>query len=152
VSKRLVSRRRDGRFDIRLGSDERSVLGAVLGELRELIVQPDDPSLRRLFPPAYPEDAQRENEYQVLTHDELLDRRLAAIDTVEASLRSDVLDQEQLMAWMSAVNDLRLVLGTRLDVAEDMDLPEPDDPDAPAFGLYHFLSYVLAELVDAAGA
>jgi hypothetical protein len=152
MSKRLVSRRRDGRFDIRLGSDERSVLGAVLGELRELIVEPDDPSLRRLFPPAYPDDDRRQNEYQVLTHDELLDRRLAAIDVVEASLRSDVLDEEQLMAWMSAVNDLRLVLGTRLDVAEDMDFPEAGDPTAPAFGLYHFLSYVLAELVDAAGA
>jgi hypothetical protein len=147
-----VSRRRDGRYDVRLGSDERSVLGAVLGELRELIVQPDDPSLRRLFPPAYPDDAKRQNEYQLLTHDELLDRRLAAIDVVEASLHADVLDQEQLMAWMSAVNDLRLVLGTRLDVAEEMEFPEPDDPTAPAFGLYHFLSYVLNELVDAAGA
>ena len=34
----MINRRRDGRFDVKLGADERSVLGAVLGELRELIV------------------------------------------------------------------------------------------------------------------
>jgi hypothetical protein len=50
---------------------------------------------------------------------------------------------------MGAVNDLRLVLGTRLDVTEDMDDIELDDPRAPAFHVYHYLTYVLSEIVNA---
>ena len=45
------------------------------------------------------------------------------------------------------------MLGTRLDVTED-DEPrvDPDDPDAPAWALYYFLSGLVGELVDALAA
>ena len=59
------------------------------------------------------------------------------------------LDEDQINAWMGAVNDLRLVLGTRLDVTEDMDDIELDDPRAGAFAVYHYLTHLLAEIVDA---
>ena len=50
---------------------------------------------------------------------------------------------------MQSLNALRLVLGTRLDVGEDDDPHvDPDDPDAPAWALYYFLSALVAELVD----
>ena len=50
---------------------------------------------------------------------------------------------------MTALNDLRLVLGTRLDVSEDTVEVEPDDDDAPAYAVYGYLSYLLGEVVDA---
>ena len=51
--------------------------------------------------------------------------------------------------WLTALNDLRLVLGTRLDVSEDDDDVDPDDPDAPAHAVYHYLGLLLGEVVDA---
>ncbi len=67
-------------------------------------------------------------------------------DTIDARR----LDESQLNAWMSAVNDLRLVLGTRLDVSEETDLvAEADDPDGPLLALYAYLGYLLESIVEA---
>ena len=40
-----------------------------------------------------------------------------------------------MTAWMGTLNSLRLVLGTRLDVDEELPTLDPDDPLAPAAGL-----------------
>ena len=109
----------------------------------------DDPSVRRLFPTAYHEDPDRDREYQQLVRDELLERRLAALTTVEATARAEEVDEEELTAWLTSLNDLRLVLGTRLDVAEDQAAVDEDDPDAPTMALYGYLSGLLADVVDA---
>ena len=50
---------------------------------------------------------------------------------------------------MHVVNDLRLVLGTKLDVSEDIDEVEEDDPRFGAFEVYRVLSVVLSEIVEA---
>ena len=75
--------------------------------------------MRRLYPAAYAEDPELEDEYQRLTQEELRSGRLASVDAVEASVDAEVLDAEQLTAWMQAVNSLRLVLGTMLDITDD---------------------------------
>ena len=58
-------------------------------------------------------------------------------------------DAEQADAWLAALNDVRLALGTALDVSEDMpdELP-PDDPRAAHLGVYHWLTYVQDGLVQ----
>ena len=54
--------------------------------------------------------------------------RLAALDAVEASVDATELDEQQLMSWLGAVNNLRLVLGTMLDVSEELEIGElPDE-------------------------
>jgi hypothetical protein len=109
-----------------------------------------DPAVRRLFPPAYADDAGRDAEYQELVHDDLLAARLAALDVVAATVDAGNLDEEQLLAWMGAVNDLRLVLGTRLDVSEETSLDvDPSDPDAGALAVYQYLSFLLESIVEA---
>ena len=51
---------------------------------------------------------------------------------------------------MHVVNDVRLVLGTRLDVSEDSDLDvDPEHPDHTLHVLYHELGMILSEIVDA---
>jgi len=57
---------------------------------------------------------------------------------------------EQADAWLAALNDVRLALGTALDVTDDMpdELPE-DDPRAPHLGVYHWLTWVQESLVQA---
>jgi hypothetical protein len=145
----MVRRARDGTFELRLSDDERDLIVNLAGQLRELLVSGETDGTQRLFPPGYANDPDRDQEYQQLTHDELLTKRLASVDIVEQTVTESVLDEDQINAWMGAVNDLRLVLGTRLDVTEDMDDIALDDPRAPAFAVYHYLTYLLAEIVNA---
>jgi hypothetical protein len=144
-----VTRRR-GEIRVRLHAEEREVLDAVLDQLREaLLAGTDDPVLERLFPPAYADDPEKEAGYQVLARQELVDSQLAAIEGVRASLHRDRLDDDAAATWMRSLNALRLVLGTRLDVSEEVEpVIEADDPDAPVWTLYFFLSALVDDLVD----
>jgi Domain of unknown function (DUF2017) len=144
-----VKRRGAGRYEVKLRPSERVLMGDLVVQLREqLLASTDDPSVRRLFPPAYPDDPERDAGYQVLTRDELLEHRLAALDTVEGSLDGDELDDAGLRAWMSTLNSLRLVLGTRLDVDEELPALADDDPLAPAYAVYEYLGWLLSQVVD----
>jgi hypothetical protein len=148
--RRRVSRTRRGTYALRLPGPERELLADLVTQLRELLeLTTDDPSVRRLFPTAYHEDPERDREYQQLVRDELLERRLAALDTVEETAVADEIDEAQLTAWLTALNDLRLVLGTRLDVSEYQEALDEDDPAAPAMAVYGYLSVLLGDVVDA---
>jgi hypothetical protein len=152
VSRSVIRRTRKGDFEVRLGDDERDVIGNVVRQLREALAgdASADPGFRRLFPVAYADDAAKEAQYRELVGDELVQKRLASIDVVLSSLASSRLTEDELMAWIGAVNDLRLVLGTRLDVSEETDLRvDPSDPDAGAYALYGWLGYLLETCVDA---
>jgi hypothetical protein len=149
-----IKRRSSGRYRVKLRANEQIILRSLVHQLREqLMASTDEPHLRRLFPPAYANDAERDAGYQVLTRDELLEGRLSALDVVERTLDggSD-LDQAELTSWMTTLNSLRLVIGTRLDVDEELPELDPDDPLAPEYALYEFLGWVLAQVVDALGA
>ena len=146
-----IKRNRAGRYEVRLPDEERELLRVLAPQLRALLDGDlTQPELRRLFPTAYVDDPDRDREYHALVRDELADRRRAAIDTLVATADQKELDEEQLVAWMGAVNDLRLVLGTRLDVSEEMDpVPDPSHPDAPLLALYGYLGFLLESIVAA---
>jgi hypothetical protein len=146
----LVARGRDGSIELRLDEEVRELLADVLGQLRDaLLADVEDPLLGRLFPPAYADDPEKEAGFRALARDELLESRLAAIDAVEGSIDAERLDPEQAEAWVRALNALRLVLGTRLDIRQDDErrLGDPADPDAPAWVLYELLSALVDDLV-----
>jgi hypothetical protein len=119
-----------------------------VAQLRDLLLADEDPNLRRLYPTAHVEDGRLDAEYQSLVHGSLVEGRLAALDTLEATLGEKTLTDEQLGCWMGAVNDLRLVLGTRLDVSEEDHEIDPDAPDGPARVVYHYLGWLLEEIVS----
>ena len=150
LERRRIKRNRSGGFTLRLPQEERDLLRTLPDQLRQLLAT-DDPSLRRLFPPAYVDDPEKEADYRRLMADDLIRGRKAALDIVEATIDADTLDEEQLTAWMGAINDLRLVLGTNLDVSEEMDLDDldPDDPRMPAFALYGYLGWLQEQIVAA---
>ena len=144
-----IKRKRDGSIELRLSEDEAEVLTHVVGQLREALgADSDSPALRRLFPPAYVDDEEKEAGFKALARDELLEARLAALDEVDAALADPRMDADRAGAFMRSCNALRLVLGTRLDVSEDDHRVDPDDPDAPAWALYYFLSGLVGELVE----
>ena len=147
-----VRRRGRGRYRIKLPSNEQLLLSELVGQLRDqLSVSTDEPHLRRLFPPAYANDAERDAGYQVLTRDELLEKRLDAIEIVSRTMAGSDLDGEGLSAWMTTINSMRLVLGTRLDVDEDPPELDPDDPLAFPYAVYDYLGMLLFEVVEALG-
>lgn len=137
----VVRPRPDGRFDLVLDVAHRETISALLGELDQLIeAGPGDPDLRRLHPPAYPDDPQRDAEFQLLAGDELRTARRAAIETVRSSMDRSVLDEDQVWAWLRALNALRLVVGTKLDITDEEYEPviDVDHPDAGLWSIYHF--------------
>jgi hypothetical protein len=152
----LVERTSKG-YVVHLQREELDLLVRLLGELRVILVS-DDPStaplLRRLFPPAYhlADDAEAEAEYQRFMRDELVASRLESISSVEAALSSgSPLDEGGVQGLMQALNAVRLVLGTLLDVGEQHDpsTVADDDPLVGEHHLYAFLSWLLENTVQA---
>ncbi len=140
-----------GGVELRLSRDERSLLAGLAAELRALLDgAPSDPSLRRLFPPAYDDDDD-ERAYRDLMGGELLDGRRAALELIADTVDRDRLTAEEADTWLRALNDLRLVLGTRLDVQEDTFATEPDlsDPRGHALAVYAYLSWIQEQLIEA---
>ena len=147
----MFERGEGGGVELRLSREERSLLAGVVAELRALLEgAPGDPSLRRLFPPAY-DEAEDESAYRDLMGGELLEGRLAALELVAQTLERERLSADEADAWLRALNDLRLVLGTRLDVREDTFAEElrRDDPRAPALAIYAYLSWMQEQLIEA---
>lgn len=140
---------------MRLSDEERQVLATLLGQLAEQLDDPDDPSLHRLAPPAYGEDPGRDAEYQLLAGDELRDRRRDAIATVVATASKPRITPDEAWAWLRALNALRLVVGTQLDITDDDQGWDPgratSDLEAARMAVYGFTSLVQQELVEALG-
>jgi hypothetical protein len=156
--RKQVKRARDGSYELRIPAEERALLRAVGPHLRDVLVrqaagaQPgEDPAVDRLFPVAYPTDEDRETEYRLLVHDELLSSHLGALAVLEETADAERLDEEQLLAWMRALNEVRLVLGTRLEVTEERDERprNPRDPRRAAFAVYDYLTYLQGDIIDA---
>ncbi len=142
----------DGTYSLNLREEERALIAAIVPDLRSLLADdPNDEMLTRLFPTARPDDAEAEAEYRDMVRDELVSKRLARLDIVAELAEATALDQEQLAAWMGAVNDIRLVLGTRLEVTEDDEFEETDEADAEsvARSAYWYLGWLLEHLVEA---
>lgn len=151
-----IKRMRRGGFSLRIPPPERDVLAAVPQMLRALLQDGDahDPAMRRLFPSAYMDDEAATAEFDSVVHDDLLEQRLAAIDTMERTLPAERLTEDELLAWLGAINDLRLVLGVRLAITEESTPQDfSSDPETErAYGLYAYLSYLEEDAVRALSA
>ncbi len=148
---RRLRRTKGGRFQLRLSKAERDLLRSLPGQVRELIdsTDPTDPSVRRLFPPAYRDEEKAEADYQNLVHDDLLEHHRRALMVMEETIDADRLEEEQVVSWLSALNELRLVLGTNLEVDEGLEPVNPSDPRAPGLALYGYLSWLQEQVVEA---
>ncbi|TYB47719.1 DUF2017 domain-containing protein [Actinomadura chibensis] len=167
-----VKRTRQG-VRVRLEAEEVALLRALMEQLLALLgdapgaddelaslgiarnaTTPDDPVLARLFPDAYRDDGEAAEEFRRYTEMGLRDGKREAAGAVLASLegKGDVLlDEEQAQAWLRALNDVRLALGTRLDITEEWyeeaGRMTADDPRAPMFAAYDWLTVLQENLV-----
>jgi alkanesulfonate monooxygenase SsuD/methylene tetrahydromethanopterin reductase-like flavin-dependent oxidoreductase (luciferase family) len=141
----VLRRDRDG-YRLRLGRDERALLARLARELRDVVAEDGrDPSLERLFPPAA-EDAADAADFDNLVRPSLVDAKAAALETLERTAGAERLTAQELEQWLVALNDLRLVLGTRLDVTEDLDERRYEEPGV---ALYGWLTWVQATVIEA---
>jgi Domain of unknown function (DUF2017) len=150
------------RVRLRLAHDEVAVLRGLPDQLRSVLAEgEDEPVNQRLFPPAYLDvaDIEQDSEYHRLMHDDLVSEKLANLDLVTDTLARGTtsvrrwtveLTEEEATAWLGVLNDLRLALGVRLDITEDYDGEVDDaDPRAPAFRLLSYLGWLEEQLLDA---
>lgn len=142
--------------------DELRLLQTLPDQLREVLEQPGkDAALARLLPPAYedPLESEANDEYQRFMHDELRSAKLGALhllqDSLERATRRGLrwsvdLNEEEALAWLGVLNDVRLTLGVRLGIKDDLDGEvEPDDPRAPGLHLLYYLGMLEEHLIAA---
>ncbi|TDD19026.1 DUF2017 domain-containing protein [Nonomuraea diastatica] len=115
---------------------------------------PSDPVLARLFPSAY-DDEKDSAEFRRYTEATLRDGKRADAQTVfdTAAPGHAELTAEQAQAWLRSLNDVRLTLGIKLDVTEEVHdeiaMMSEDDPRYPAYVTYDWLTYLQDSLVRA---
>jgi hypothetical protein len=148
---RRIRRTPEGAIELRFPDHERALLREIAAAVRlRLRADEDDPDLRRLFPPGY-DEPEREREYRELTRGQLLTGRDRALAVLEATADQASLSAEQADDWLRALNDARLVIGTALDVREDLDWDAvgPESPRAHEYAIYGYLSWIQEQLVEA---
>jgi hypothetical protein len=147
-----IKRRRDGRFTLKLSAPERGLLRMLPLEAQGLLEKQADPVVRRVFPVAYPQDPEAEDAYRHLVGGELVRKHRDELEALSSTADANDIDSAQLGQWLGALEVLRLMLGTSLDVGEEAEELPDTDPRAPQVALYRYLSWLQGEVIDALGA
>jgi hypothetical protein len=128
---------------------------------------PSDPALRRLFPDAYGDEDEELRaaaaDFRRFTENDLRTRKredalgvIRSLDGLAPAGEGGVvlkLTADESRAWLGALNDLRLTIGTRLEVSDDEEserlyrLPD-SDPRKPMVMAYLWLGALQESLVE----
>jgi len=151
-----------GLLDERESSSPPDELEQITGMKTGNSERPDNPTLQRLLPDfSNPDDGAPLDEQgadslnaalRSLHEPSIIDaKRVAAqqlLDTLPDEGGRFELTEEAANAWVAAVNDLRLALGTMLDIRPDGPDRLPDDhPLAPHLDVYQWLTVLQEYLV-----
>ncbi len=119
-----------------------------------------DPALDRLLPTANRQDDEVAAEFRRLTETGLRQRKAAVLESSAELLRGDDklrLDDGEAQAFLTALTDVRLVLGERMGLRTDDDVDvleatadalDPDDPLLYALAVYDFLTWLQETLAS----
>jgi hypothetical protein len=116
-----------------------------------------------LFPDIYPDSPEDSAEFRLYTEGDLKTSKIDQAGAILAALPDDGpgevrLDAETAEAWLRAINDARLAMGTRLDIQADTDLADElddavlhDPASSRVFQLsvYAYLGYLQESLLNA---
>lgn len=162
-------RTRRGKITVSLTDREAGLLRGLIGEYLEVLdtqkastssgaIDPSDKErvMQRLFPEASLDDERVRAEYSQLARDSLEHDKRTNAQTALRSLGpagpwKGTLSSEERDSWLVILTDLRLVIGTRLDVTEEtMSIePDPNDPQQWPIALLHYLGWLQETLVEA---
>lgn len=125
-------------------------LDALAATLDEPPNRPADPVLARLLPDAVLDDPEASAEFRRFSQDTLLTRKRQDAATLAGLLdppsAETVLDGATARSVLGALNDLRLMLGTRLAITEEGPAEAVDD--LVAYSTYDLLTALQYELVE----
>ena len=152
-------RARRGDVGARLDPAEATIVGLLLDQLEQLRAADaedvgDDPVLARLLPDGHRDDPEIAADYREMTESALRGGKADDLAVVRATLPAEGgevrLDADQAAAWLRSTNDLRLALGTRLDIGEDTEPPDEITDEADQqLAVYYWLTAMQGSLVDA---
>ena len=173
-------RRRLGRYTAVFEASEASLIADLVDQVRQLLAgrrsetppdplaeltgmtvgpstPPTDPAVARLLPDFTTDDAELAAGLRVLHEPEVIAVKDAAAVTLLDSLPRGGgqvrLDDVTATAWITALNDVRLALGVRLEITEDEVPPpgieDPESAEAAMYATYRWLSAVQDSLVTA---
>jgi hypothetical protein len=152
-------RLRHGDVVARLDPAEAGIVGLLLDQLEQLLAADaddvaGDPVMARLLPDGHRSDPELAADYRELTESSLRSGKTDDLAIVRATLPEGGgeirLDRDQAAAWLRTSNDLRLALGTRLDITEDTEPPdEIADEQDQQLAVYYWLTSLQGSLVDA---
>jgi hypothetical protein len=137
-----------------LDKPERKLLLDLIDSMLELLDSGgrDDPAMERLFPDAYDSEPEA-RAWHDLVGDELQRQKTSSLTSVKDALKRGKieLNEEQMQMWLSALNDVRLAIGARLEVTEEMMGAELalDDPRAPTLAVVHWLGWLQESMLQA---
>lgn len=137
-------------------------------DLRAIIETPalgEDPVRERLFPRAYldPTEETAEMTWAAFAHPELLESRVATLIAMIASierlvpappdrdagqLQMVILSPEETESWLKGLNDLRLALGTKLEISDEQTKVDSVDPHAQLREIYDWLTALQQDLLE----
>jgi len=167
AARRPVRRIGEDRFALHLEPHVREIIGSLIDELRGAMRARADGAgesatswsgpagdaadpVARLYPPAFPDDAEAEAAWADLVRPGLDDARTRRLERMETTLAADELDETAAAAWLGGLNDMRLVLGAQLGIAEDDPPPvAASDADATRRMVFDYLGFLVASFVDA---
>ncbi|MEX2587517.1 MAG: DUF2017 family protein [Actinomycetota bacterium] len=140
-------------YELHIPDDHREILRGLPGQLRE-VMDSGHSATWRLFPDAYPDDPKMSAEFDRMTREDLIAGRKHSLQVMEQTVDATRLNGEQLSAWLGSLNDLRLFLGTNLDITEESyDEPlEEYGSSSPAMAIYVYLGWLEEMVVRALAA
>ena len=123
---------------------------------------PQDPILQRLLPDGYRDDPEAAEEFRRLTNSDLRATKLAALHQISDDLADAQaeevgkkvqveLEDAASEAWLHGINDVRLALGTHLDIRDEGDAElranaVTDDARA-SYAIYDWLTWLQESIV-----
>ena len=145
--RRGFSRDRKGRINVRVDPSELLILDDLVQQLYDLVkpetsenddplaamvgidanaTEHDDPAMQRLFPEAYPDDEVASDDFRRFTERSLRQDKVDRAQTVQAGIQrltgqggQGQIPDDEVQAWLGTINNLRLVLASRIGVSDD---------------------------------
>mgnify|MGYP001165502033 FL=1 len=138
----------NGNYQVAVSENEKDLISIISAEVNSFI-QRRGGEASRLFPSAYIDQPEAENEYQTMIHDDLVSAHTSALETLTKSLAKPEVMENDLVEMMRALNILRLFLGERLSISEDYeDSPSETDPSYDIWILFQIFGQMLSSIID----
>lgn len=151
LSRMIITPLEDGTFKLEIPKWQIRIFKSLTQELNPIISDRSNNLTSRLFPTAYQADTSANNEYELLTHKDLLQSHLDSLEALEELSSNDELSEETLIKITQGVNILRLVLGTRLGINDDdanSSKANENHPDHNLWLTFHLLGEIISIIVD----